>query len=385
MDILFLSAFPDSYYQTVTSLNPKEVSPAAQKYNHLLLKGLQENGANVTVLCTRDPLSKLEKKERNNAFTMKEDGILYEIAPYHQSRLQNHRRASSWLKQMMHSYYTSHPGAYLILDYLAPLAKEAASLAPSYSVIVTDLPESIYTAGNSLRRNYYIRRGYQIIARAQSSILLSGLMKEKLTNTAQPSLVIEGIVDSHRTFTPVEKKPYILYAGAISEDCGIDRLVEAFARLQTSFELHLYGNGPYVESLKQFCREHANIYYGGMIDNATILYYEQEASLLVNPRPVNTAFSRYSFPSKNLEYMSSSTPLLTTELLSMPASYKPYVYLFPTDSIEGIRTGLEQALNDLPVHGTELGRKAHTFVMHEKAENVQAKKVLELIEGNADR
>ena len=61
MDILFLSAFPDSYYQTVTSLNPKEVSPAAQKYNHLLLKGLQENGANVTVLCTRDPLSKLEK------------------------------------------------------------------------------------------------------------------------------------------------------------------------------------------------------------------------------------------------------------------------------------------------------------------------------------
>ncbi|MDY6282390.1 MAG: glycosyltransferase family 4 protein [Erysipelotrichaceae bacterium] len=384
MDILFLSAFPDSYYQTVTSLNPKEVSPAAQKYNHLLLKGLQENGANVTVLCTRDPLSKLEKKERNNAFTMKEDGILYEIAPYHQSRLQNHRRASSWLKQMMHSYYTSHPGAYLILDYLAPLAKEAASLALGYSVIVTDLPESIYVRGNALRKKYYIQRSYQIINRAQSSILLSGLMKEKLSES-QPFLVLEGIVDSHREITAVQKKPYILYAGAISKECGIDRLATAFSQIHTDYELHLYGNGNYADELKRFSSDHAHIMYGGMIDNRTVLRYEQEASLLVNPRPVNSTFSRYSFPSKNLEYMSSGTPLLTTKLQSMPAEYVPYVYLFPDDTVEGIRTGLEQALNDLPVHGTELGRKAHTFVMHEKAENVQAKKVLELIEGNADR
>lgn len=384
MDILFLSAFPDSYYQTVTSLNPKEVSPAAQKYNHLLLKGLQENGANVTVLCTRDPLSKLEKKERNNAFTMKEDGILYEIAPYHQSRLQNHRRASSWLKQMMHSYYTSHPGAYLILDYLAPLAKEAASLAPGYSVIVTDLPESIYVRGNALRKKYYIQRSYQIINRAQSSILLSGLMKEKLSES-QPFLVLEGIVDSHREITAVQKKPYILYAGAISKECGIDRLAAAFSQIHTDYELHLYGNGNYADELKKFSSDYSNIMYGGMIDNRTVLRYEQEASLLVNPRPVNSTFSRYSFPSKNLEYMSSGTPLLTTKLQSMPTEYVPYVYLFPDDTVEGIQAGLEQALNNLPVHGAELGRKAHTFVMHEKAENVQAKKVLELIEGNADR
>lgn len=382
MDILFLSAFPDSYYQTVTSLNPKEVSPAAQKYNHLLLKGLKQNGANVTVLCTRDPLSKLENKQLNDSSIIEEDGILYQIAPYHKNRLQNHQRSSAWLRQTMHSYYTTHPNAYLLLDYLAPLAAEAASAAKAYSVIVTDLPQSIYTAGNSLRRSYYIRRGHQIIAQAQSSILLSGLMKEKLTNHSQPSLVIEGIVDSHSTSAPVPKKPYILYAGAISKDCGIDRLVEAFAQLQTSYQLHLYGNGPYVNDLQTFCSTHSNILYGGMIDNGTVLHYEQEASLLVNPRPVNTAFSRYSFPSKNLEYMRSGTPLLTTELLSMPASYKPYVYLFPNDTTEGIKAGLEQTLNDLPSHGNAIGQQAQQFVIHEKSEIVQAKKVLSLLKGN---
>lgn len=384
MDILFLSAFPDSYYQTITALNPKEVSPAAQKYNHLLLKGLKENGANVTVLCTRDPVSKLQGKDSNPASAVQEDGIIYQIAPYSSSRMQNHRLSAAWLKKTMKAYYAAHPDAYLILDYLAPLSKEAASYARKYCVIVTDLPESIYVRGNALRKKYYIQRSYRIINRAQSSILLSGLMKEKLAKS-QPSLVLEGIVDSHREITNVQKKPYILYAGAISKECGIDRLATAFSQIHTDYELHLYGNGNYADELQKFSSDHCNIMYGGMIDNRTVLRYEQEASLLVNPRPVNSAFSRYSFPSKNLEYMSSGTPLLTTKLQSMPTEYVPYVYLFPDDTVEGLRAGLEQALNNLPVHGAELGRKAHTFVMHEKAENVQAKKVLELIEGNADR
>lgn len=385
MDILFLSAFPDSYYQRITALNPKEVSPAAQKYNHLLLKGLKENGVSVTVLCTRDPVSKLQEKDSNPASVVQEDGIIYQIAPYSSSRMQNHRLSAAWLKKTMKAYYAAHPDAYLLLDYLAPLAAEAASAAKAYSVIVTDLPQSIYTAGNSLRRSYYIRRGHQIIAQAQSSILLSGLMKEKLTNYSQPSLVIEGIVDSHPAFAQTEKKPYILYAGAISKDCGIDRLVEAFAQLQTSYQLHLYGNGPYVNDLQTFCSTHSNILYGGMIDNGTVLHYEQEASLLVNPRPVNTAFSRYSFPSKNLEYMRSGTPLLTTELLSMPASYKPYVYLFPDDTTKGIKAGLEKTLSDLPSHGNDIGQQAQQFVIHEKSEIVQAKKVLSLLKGNSEK
>lgn len=384
MDILFLSAFPDSYYQTITALNPKEVSPAAQKYNHLLLKGLKENGANVTVLCTRDPVSKLQGKDSNPASAVQEDGIIYQIAPYSSSRMQNHRLSAAWLKKTMKAYYAAHPDAYLILDYLAPLSKEAASYAKKYCAIVTDLPESIYVRGNALRKKYYIQRSYRIINRAQSSILLSGLMKEKLSES-QSFLVLEGIVDSHREITNVQKKPYILYAGAISKECGIDRLAAAFSQIRTDYELHLYGNGNYADELKKFSSDHSNIMYGGMIDNQTVLHYEQEASLLVNPRPVNSAFSRYSFPSKNLEYMSSGTPLLTTKLQSMPAEYVPYVYLFPDDTVEGIRTGMEQALNDLPVHGNETGQKAYEFVMNEKTETVQAKKVLELIEGNADR
>lgn len=380
MDILFLSAFPDSYYQTITALNPKEVSPAAQKYNHLLLKGLKENGANVTVLCTRDPVSKLQGKDSNPASAVQEDGIIYQIAPYSSSRMQNHRLSAAWLKKTMKAYYAAHPDAYLILDYLAPLSKEAAAYARKYCVIVTDLPESIYVRGNALRKKYYITRSYRIINRAQSSILLSGLMKEKLSES-QSFLVLEGIVDSHREITAVQKKPYILYAGAISKECGIDRLAAAFSQIHTDYELHLYGNGNYADELKKFGSDHSNIMYGGMIDNQTVLHYEQEASLLVNPRPVNSTFSRYSFPSKNLEYMSSGTPLLTTKLQSMPAEYVPYVYLFPDDTVEGIRTGLEQALNNLPVHGNETGQKAYEFVMNEKSETVQAEKILTLIEG----
>lgn len=381
MDILFLSAYPDSYYRSVTALDPKTVSPAAQKYNHLLLKGLKKNGANVTVLCTSNPLSRLQGKEENKASVIEEDGIHYEIAPYSNNRMQNHHISSAWLKETMKAYYSAHRDAYLILDYLAPLSKEAADYARKYCVIVTDLPETIYLKGNALRKKYYIHRGYQIINSAQSSILLSRLMKEKLPKS-QPSLVLEGIVDSNREIIAAEKKPYILYAGAISKECGIDRLVEAFSQIHTHYELHLYGNGTYVDELKRYCIDYSNIVYDGMVDNATVLKYEQEASLLINPRPVNTAFSRYSFPSKNLEYMSSGTPLLTTKLLSMPAEYEPYVYLFPDDSVEGIQRGLENTLSDLPIHRNNIGQQAREFVMQNKSETAQASKVLVLLEIN---
>ena len=52
---------------------------------------------------------------------------------------------------------------------------------------------------------------------------------------------------------------------------------------------------------------------------------ELKATLLVNPRPTTEEFTIYSFPSKNMEYMASGTPLLTTKLPGMPEEYHQYV------------------------------------------------------------
>ena len=61
------------------------------------------------------------------------------------------------------------------------------------------------------------------------------------------------------------------------------------------------------------------------------------ATLLINPRFSNEEYTKYSFPSKNMEYMASGTPILTTKLPGMPKEYYEYIYLFEEESIEGMK------------------------------------------------
>lgn len=68
------------------------------------------------------------------------------------------------------------------------------------------------------------------------------------------------------------------------------------------------------------------------------------ATLLVNSRFTIEEFTKYSFPSKNMEYMASGTPLLTTKLPGMPQEYYPYVFLFDEETIDGYADAISNAL-----------------------------------------
>ena len=97
------------------------------------------------------------------------------------------------------------------------------------------------------------------------------------------------------------------------------------------------------------------------------------------PRPSGEAFTAYSFPSKNLEYMVSGTPVLTTKLSGMPREYDDYAYLFTDESVEGMAQTLEETLA-LPretLH--EKGQQAKAFVLANKSNRAQAKRVLALL------
>lgn len=111
---------------------------------------------------------------------------------------------------------------------------------------------------------------------------------------------------------------------------------------QENFRLKLFGSGPFVEKLKtKYTKKDSRIQYMGVAPNAEVVAAELDASLLVNPRPTHEEFTKYSFPSKNIEYMASGTPLLTTKLPGMPKEYYPYVFLIENESVEGYAKALE--------------------------------------------
>jgi glycosyltransferase involved in cell wall biosynthesis len=114
--------------------------------------------------------------------------------------------------------------------------------------------------------------------------------------------------------------------------------------------------------------------------NSQIVEKEQEATLLVNPRPTHEEFVKYSFPSKTMEYMASGTPVLTTILPGMPKEYHPYVFLLEDESAEGICRKLKEVMSLSDEDLFRKGSEARKFVLEQKNNVIQGKKILDMLE-----
>ena len=133
-----------------------------------------------------------------------------------------------------------------------------------------------------------------------------------------------------------------------------------------------------MEQLKQL--QDPNISYGVMLLSSEIVEKEQQASLLVNPRPTGEAYVKYSFPSKTMEYMASGTPVLTTVLPGMPEEYYPYVYFIREESAEGICKALRQVFSQEEDERFRKGCAAREFVLESRNNVSQGRKILEMLE-----
>lgn len=246
--------------------------------------------------------------------------------------------------------------------------------------IVTDLPEMLSGSGMSIRLSQFV------IRHCTGYVFLTQAMNDRLNPDGKPYVILEGHADiaMGQVSPSLEEKhkPRVcLYAGGVSRDYGLAELVEGFrlANLPDT-QLHIYGPGDYVPELEQIARQDSRIVYGGMLLSSQVVQREREATLLVNPRPTGEEFVKYSFPSKTMEYMASGTPVLTTDLPGMPPEYHDYVYRIFREDAPGIAQALTQVLSCSDQELLEKGQAARDFVLREKNNVTQAKKILDLLE-----
>ena len=246
--------------------------------------------------------------------------------------------------------------------------------------IVTDLPEMLSGSGMSIRLSQFV------IHHCTGYVFLTQAMNDRLNPDGKPYVILEGHADiaMGQVSPSLEEKhkPRVcLYAGGVSRDYGLAELVEGFrlANLPDT-QLHIYGPGDYVPELEQIARQDSRIVYGGMLLSSQVVQREREATLLVNPRPTGEEFVKYSFPSKTMEYMASGTPVLTTDLPGMPPEYHDYVYRIFREDAPGIAQALTQVLCHSDQELLEKGQAARDFVLREKNNVTQAKKILDLLE-----
>ena len=79
--------------------------------------------------------------------------------------------------------------------------------------------------------------------------------------------------------------------------------------------------------------------------------------------------------------MASGTPVLTTRLPGMPKEYEEFVYLINDETIDGIGEALVSVLSDSREVLHQKGRGAKAFVMRTKNNMIQAKKIIDMVNG----
>ena len=354
-----------------------------QKFHRLLVEGFKLNNCKVAALTILPVTRSNTKKKIYLEETEKNSGIIYHYPMVINLPVIKHIFAIIASMFSFISIAKKNKDVVLIADCLNKSVALGSVLGarimkvPSVG-IVTDLPDMLL--GKKDRINNWIVRLYD------QYILLTEQMNDyiisNITHKQKPYIIVEGMVDIDMGKKSIsEQKKYskkvCMYAGILDRKYGIKMLVKGFDKANIpDSELHIYGDGEYKDELLKVCKKNSNIKYFGLKPNSYIVKEQQKATLLVNPRPSDEEFTKYSFPSKNMEYMASGTPALMTRLPGMPEEYLEYVYILEDESIDGMAEKMKEILNLSKEENMEKGRKAKEYVLKKKSNINQAERII---------
>ncbi len=363
------------------------VQQQGQKYNQLLMEGLVENGAEVVSISSR-PINRVIDK---NLFFKKEtdfeNGIKYHYVSFINYPLL--RNLTVFLNVFFKVLFMkkNRKETVLLCDALNIAATLAAWLAVKlFGIrtvgIVTDVP--CHRPDNS-KIPFHEKVNLWLMKKFDSYLLLTEQMNDIVNPKNVPYIVLEGhsdvsMANVENKLSKKSEKKICFYAGTLRKVYGIENLVRGFIKADIpNTELHIYGEGDFRKELEELVKEYSSVKYMGIAPNNVIVENELKATLLVNPRPTDADYTKYSFPSKNMEYMASGTPVLTTCLPGMPKEYNDYVFLLKEETVDGVADALQEIFKNSPEELHAKGMSAKEFVMKEKNNVVQAEKLLKMI------
>lgn len=367
-------------YRALFADTPQKPAFQSQKYHRLLIEGLAAH-TKVDVVASLPLNRSLMTENKVSLPPEQEGGATYHYVTAYRNPLRK-ILSGAWQVYTMVSAL-AQPDSVVFVDCLncttAFFAQLAARKKGCRCVgIITDLPDMLDY--NRLYRHLTNK----VIARCTDYVLLTEQMNSRVNPDGKPHVILEGHADiamakEHPSLSRKRSPRACLYAGSVRKIYGLETLVQGFRLADLpDTQLLIYGPGDYVEELKRI--DDPRIVYGGMLLSSEIVGKEMEAALLVNPRPTDAEYVKYSFPSKTMEYMASGTPVLTTNLPGMPREYLPYVNLIEEETPQGIANALKKVLAQSDEALMEQGIRARRFVLEQRNNLVQAKKILTMLE-----
>ncbi len=336
--------YTDQYEKDILQNTKGYADQSANIFQKKLINGIQQNGYNYKVISA--PLIGAYPFRYRKMFFKgfpKSDANDQYVRFNNIWGIRNISRAKS-LKKAIGTYLKKEQeDTFLILVYCAhtpflEAAEYAKKLKPKSKIcfVVPDLPQ--YMNLNEGHRFFYdifkkydIQKMQKYIAGVDAFVLLTEAMKDALYVGTRPYMVVEGIVDEipemHEEKPASDGIKRIVYAGKMNIKFGIKELVDAFMKIEDeNYRLILCGDGDARSYVEEKMKADHRIDYKGQVTAAKAKEYIQSADVLVNPRPNNEEYTKYSFPSKTIEYLLSGKPVVAYMLDGMPDIYRDFIY-----------------------------------------------------------
>ena len=392
MDIRYVSGLSSerliNQIHQLTGVNP---GYAVQKFSRLVVKGLMENGEQVEAFTCPPIVRNISKKLYIHVAAEKENGVTYKYIPFINIPIIKHICVFiySFISTFIWGCSRRKEKA-VVCDVLAISVCLGTLLgAKLFGIRTVGVVTDIYGLMVGGSKNWLSKIAEKInnmyVSSFDKYVLLTEAMNDIVNPKHRPYIVMEALCDesiTHQNGLKFMKDipRVVMYAGGLYERYGLKMLVDAFIKADTDARLVLYGSGSYIDELKNVCHKHPNVEYRGVAPNEEVVAAQARATLLVNPRFTTEEFTKYSFPSKNMEYMASGTPLLTTKLPGMPSEYHKYVYLIEDESLDGFVSAIKAALAHSEEELMDFGQSAKQFVLKQKNNVIQAKRIIDLID-----
>ena len=166
----------------------------------------------------------------------------------------------------------------------------------------------------------------------------------------------------------------------VAKRYGIMQLISAFYRINSgNYRLWICGSGNAEDEIKSFVEIDRRITYWGELANSEVRKLQKRATVLVNPRMSAELFTKYSFPSKIIEYLASGTPTISYRLAGIPDEYFDYCFVPDREDEDGLKQCIIDVCEMTSDELSSFGSKAKDFITKNKNPRAQAERIIEMI------
>lgn len=278
--------------------------------------------------------------------------------------------------------YDLHLGISLALKFAKSVFQKV-----HFCAVLPDVPNAVVIASNngknSLSGRFKAAVKMAFIKQFDSYVILTEYIKNVAGIGKKPCVVVEGIYNSHQPPLPdkTTDKKIIFYSGQLNPAYGMGNLLNAFLEIyktDQSYEFWICGGGAFSETIKKTAKTCEGLKYFGYVNTEKVRSLQAEASVLVNPRQNTEEFTKYSFPSKTMEYLASGRPVVGYKLDGIPDEYDTYIQYVPDNSVESLKNKLIEVCEMNEVERKTLGDKCRSFIIEKKNPRIMCERILSM-------